>query len=380
MGLCENKCFVVRCSCDEMVCVGEAFVNAAGVLYTILMSSHYSQTRALGVAVFIVAALAALMLWPYFTSLILALVMAVVFHPLYRLLARALRNRSIAALLSTGVVLVIILIPLTIFGFLIFREAINLYQSFGVGGGGDALALLKTNLNHFLANILPGSGVAFDVGSYFQQFAGWVAQLFGNLFAGALGSVAMATLAVFALFYFFKDGENIVQALILYSPLSDRDDARIFEKIRHSISMTFRGSIIIALIQGIVSGIGFWIFGVPNPALWGGVTSIAALVPTLGTALVIVPVIIYLALTAGSLLPAVGLAIWGSIAVGLIDNLLASQLIGRGAQMHPLLVVLGVLGGVAVFGPVGFLIGPTLLAVLLTLLEMYQVVAQEKKA
>lgn len=356
------------------------FVDAAVVLYTVSMVSNHSHTRALGVATVIVAILAALILWPYFTSLILALVLAVVFYPLYRFLVRTFRHRSISALLATGVVLVIILIPLLIFGFLIFREAVNLYQSFGAGGGGNALTLLKMNLDHLLAGILPGLGVTVDVGSYFQQFAGWVAQLFGNLFAGALGSVAMAMLAVFALFYFFKDGENIVRALIAYSPLSDADDARIFEKIRHSISMTFRGSIIIALIQGIVSGIGFWIFGVPNPALWGGVTSIAALVPTLGTSLVIVPVIIYLAFAAGSLLPAIGMALWGAVAVGMIDNFLASQLIGHGAQMHPLLVVLGVLGGVAVFGPVGFLIGPTLLAVLLTLLEMYRVVAQEKKA
>lgn len=344
------------------------------------MALDRSQTRALGVTTLIVAALAALILWPYFTSLILALVLAVVFYPLHRILVRAFRNHGIAAFLSTATVIVIVLIPLIIFGFLIFREAINLYQSFGVGGGGNVVSLLRVNINHIFASILPGLGITVDVGNYFQQFAGWVAQLFGNLFAGALGSVAMIMLAVFALFYFFKDGENIVRALIVYSPLSNQDDERIFEKIRHSISMTFRGSIIIALIQGIVSGIGFWIFGVPNPALWGGVTSIAALVPTLGTSLVIVPVIVYLALTAGSLFPAVGLAIWGAVAVGLIDNFLASQLIGRGAQMHPLLVVLGVLGGVAVFGPVGFLIGPTLLAVLLTLLEMYRVVAREKKA
>ena len=356
------------------------FVNTGVVRYTILMSSDNSQARALGVVTLIVAALAALMLWPYFTALILALVMAVVFHPLYRMLVRAFRYRGVAAFLATGVVLVIVLIPLTIFGFLIFREAINLYQSFGPGSGGDALALLKINLNHILSGILPGLGMTFDVGSYFQQFAGWVAQIFGNLFASALGNIMMATVAVFALFYFFKDGETIIQAVTAYSPLSNQDDAHIFEKIRHSISMTFRGSIIIALIQGIVSGIGFWIFGVPNPALWGGVASIAALVPTMGTSLVVIPVVIYLALTAGSLLPAVGLAIWGSTAIGLIDNFLSAQLIGRGAQMHPLLVVLGVLGGVAIFGPVGFLIGPTILAVLLTLLEMYQIVARDKKA
>jgi predicted PurR-regulated permease PerM len=281
---------------------------------------------------------------------------------------------------STGVVLIIILVPLIIFGFLIFHEAVNLYQSFGAGSGGDVLALLKINIDRVLAQLFPGSGITIDVSGYFQQFAGWSAQMFGGLFTSALTNIMMAIFAVFSLFYFFKDGENIARVLVVYSPLSDQDDARIFERIRHSISMTFRGSIIIALIQGVVSGIGFWIFGVPNPALWGGVAAVAALVPNLGTSLVLIPAIVYLAFVSGNLVPAAGLALWGMIAVGLIDNFLASQLIGRGVQMHPLLVVLGVLGGVGMFGPVGFLIGPTILAVLLTLLEMYHVVAREKKA
>ena len=349
-------------------------------LYTPHMSDHFSQSRALGVAVLIVGVVAALMLWPYFTGLALALVLAVVFYPFYQWVTRLLHNRSIAAFVSTGVVLIIILIPLIIFGFLIFREAVNLYQSFGVGSGGDALALLKININHVFGQLFPGSGITIDVSNYFQQFAGWIAQMFGGLFTSALTNIMMAIFAVFSLFYFFKDGENIARVLVAYSPLSDQDDARIFEKIRHSISMTFRGSIVIALIQGVVSGIGFWIFGVPNPALWGGVAAVAALVPNLGTSLVLIPAIVYLAFVSGNLVPAAGLALWGMIAVGLIDNFLASQLIGRGVQMHPLLVVLGVLGGVGMFGPVGFLIGPTLLAVLLTLLEMYHVVAREKKA
>lgn len=345
-----------------------------------MINFRYPSAPALMAIIVLVGAVIGLMLWPYFTALALALVLAVVFHPLYLFLARFCHNRGVAALLTTAVVLILVLIPLSVFGFFIFREAANLYQSFGAGGGGDTLALLKTNINHVVSGILPGVGVGIDVGSYFQQFAGWVAQLFGNLFAGALGSIAMAMLAVFSLFYFFKDGDAIVRTLVAYSPLSDQDDARIFEKIRHSISTTFRGSVVIALIQGIVSGVGFWIFGIPNPALWGGVTAIAALVPTLGTSLIIVPAVIYLALVASSLAPAIGLAIWGAVAVGLIDNFLASQVIGRGAQMHPLVVVLGVLGGVAVFGPVGFLIGPTLLAVFFTLLEMYHVVARGEKA
>ncbi|MFA6495123.1 MAG: AI-2E family transporter [Candidatus Paceibacterota bacterium] len=343
------------------------------------MITRSSQTHALVALTVAVALLAMLMLWPYFTALALALVLAIVFWPVYRVVLRTLRYSGVAAFATTVVVICVVLIPLSFFGFLIFREAANLYQSFGAGSGGDVLALLKINIDHILGQLFPGSGITIDVSGYFQQFAGWIAQMFGGLFTSALVSIMMAIFAVFSLFYFFKDGENIAKVLTAYSPLSDQDDARIFERIRHSISMTFRGSVIIALIQGVVSGVGFWIFGVPNPALWGGVAAVAALVPNLGTSLVLIPAIVYLAFMSASLVPAAGLALWGVIAVGLIDNFLASQLIGRGVQMHPLLVVLGVLGGVGMFGPVGFLIGPTLLAVLVTLFEMYQVVAQKQK-
>ena len=129
-----------------------------------------------------------------------------------------------------------------------------------------------------------------------------------------------------------------------------------------------------AATQGVVSGIGLSLFGVPNPVLWGVVAGFAALIPTLGTSLVLIPAALFL-LTKGAFVAAIGLFIWALFAVGLIDNFLSPRLVGKGAQLHPLLVLLSVLGGISLFGPAGLILGPLCSSLLLALLSIYH---QEK--
>jgi predicted PurR-regulated permease PerM len=141
--------------------------------------------------------------------------------------------------------------------------------------------------------------------------------------------------------------------------------------MEQAVYSIFAGSIIVALVQGILTGIGFTIFGVPNPALWGSIASVAALIPGVGTALVVVPGILYLFFT-GSTGYAIGLLVWGILAVSLIDNFLGPILVNRGVKIHPFLILLSVLGGLIFFGPVGFLLGPIILAFLFALLDIYR--------
>jgi predicted PurR-regulated permease PerM len=126
-----------------------------------------------------------------------------------------------------------------------------------------------------------------------------------------------------------------------------------------------------AIIQGVVAMIGFTIFGVPQPLLWGLFTVMAALVPNVGTSLSLIPAVIYLLVT-GHIGAGIGLAVWGMLAVGLIDNLLSPRLIGSRIQLHPLLVLLSVIGGLQFFGFLGFLIGPILLAVFVAMVDIYR--------
>jgi len=145
-----------------------------------------------------------------------------------------------------------------------------------------------------------------------------------------------------------------------------------------SIRSIIGGSIVVAICQGIVSGIGFAIFGIPNPALWGTLAGLAALIPGVGTSLILIPAVVY-AFVAGSLFHGIGLGIWGLTAVGLLDNFLSPKLIGGGLKIHPLIVLFSIIGGLTFFGPEGFLLGPLTISLLMALLGIYRMMVKTEE-
>jgi len=173
-----------------------------------------------------------------------------------------------------------------------------------------------------------------------------------------------------ALYYLLKDGQKLKVAIIALSPLSDTDDETISQKLRGAINAVMKGSLLIAFIQGVLTSAGFAIFGVPNAILWGSVAVIAALIPGIGTALVLIPAILFLFIT-GEMFSGVGLIVWGVVAVGLVDNFLGPKLVGHGMQLHPLIILLSVFGGIGFFGPIGFLLGPLAISLLFVLIDIY---------
>jgi len=176
---------------------------------------------------------------------------------------------------------------------------------------------------------------------------------------------------LFALYYLLKDGKKLTKAVITYSPLADKYDKQILEKLSIAVNSVIKGSLLISIIQGILAGIGFWIFGVPNPALLGAATVIASLIPAVGTAVIILPACFYLFLTS-HFLAGIGLLLWGLLLVGLIDNFLRPKLIEKDIHLHPFLILLSVIGGISLFGAFGFILGPLVLSLLFALLDIYK--------
>ena len=176
---------------------------------------------------------------------------------------------------------------------------------------------------------------------------------------------------LFALFYLLRDGGKLKQGVIMISPLNDQYDEKIFSKLKQAIRSVVVGSLVVSFIQGLLTGIGFFVFGVPNPALWGSFAVVSALIPGIGTSLVLLPGVLYLFFMSTNL-HALGLLIWGIVAVGLIDNYLGPTLVNRGVHIHPFLILLSVMGGLVFFGPIGFIAGPLIVALLFALLEIYK--------
>jgi predicted PurR-regulated permease PerM len=223
----------------------------------------------------------------------------------------------------------------------------------------------------FLNMYTPQSFDSFNITKIITKGLEWVFSNIDVVFGGA-SKIALHVFIMFlALFYFLRDGRELRRQIISISPLMDEQDDRVLKKLEIAVYSIFAGSLAVAIIQGILTGIGFYIFGVPSPTLWGATASISALIPGVGTSLVLGPGILYLFLI-GSKTQAIGLLVWSIFAVGLIDNFLQPSLVNRGVKIHPFLILVSVLGGLSFFGIVGFVLGPIILAFLFALLEIYK--------
>lgn len=320
--------------------------------------------------------LAFLIFKPFLPAIFLALILAVAFNPLHARVRAAFRGRDTLAALSTVFIIVaLILAPLTFFAYLLFGEATALYDRIATGGGVAGIAAsfesALRGIEAFLPEGMRGGLVRYaDLTQYAEAVVRWVAQNIGSLFASVIQTSLYVVLVVFALYYFLREGQSLSRTIVQLSPLKNAHDEMILRKISVAINTVFRGRLAVGAIQGAFAGVGFAAFGVPNPVFLAFLTAFASLVPSVGTMLVIFPAVLYLFL-AGSTVPAVGLLAWGAIAVGFIDNIAGPFLIEREMKIHPFLILVSVIGGVQLFGAIGFIAGPVVLAVLAVLTDIY---------
>lgn len=308
---------------------------------------------------------------PVIVLLALSAVLAVVFHGVFEHILVQAKNRSLAALLTTILAFFVVIVPLASFGYQIVVEAANLYTTLSERSNVTDLQQLLSAIQGGVQNIIPGFTIdTTDVAARVQDVLGWLVAHFGAIFAGFTKVVGGFFLLLLFFFYMVRDGNILREKFIELSPLSSIREEKILTRLASAINSIIRGTVIIAIVQGLMTGIGFTLFGVPNPALWGGVAFVAAFIPSIGTALVIIPAILFLFVT-GHNGSGLGLLIWGSIAVGLIDNFLGPILVGHQAKIHPLLILVSVLGGIGVFGPFGILLGPIVMSLLLALFDIY---------
>ncbi len=319
---------------------------------------------------------------PYFPILFLALVFTVVFEPIHRHIVRLTGKREgIAAFISVVLVFLLILIPLIFFGILFFQEANNVYSELETSTGVSALDAALNRVEMFVENLVPNLSWNIKEHIDFRNYAGqgllWVLDNFGPLFSGVLRGLIGLFFLMIALFYFLKDGKWFLESLVSISPLPNGSDRMILQKLKRAVRSVINGYLFIAVLQGILTGIGFALFSVPNPILWSFVTMIVSFLPLLGISLVFVPAIIILAF-GGNFFAAFGLFLWSVCIVGVVDNILGPIFIERGVNIHPFLILISIVGGLEMFGPVGFIAGPVVLSLLFALLEMHVLMFKKK--
>lgn len=314
---------------------------------------------------------------PYLTPLFLAGVFAILFSPIYHRLLKWMKGSESAAALGTVlVVLCVILIPLIFLGILMFQEVLAIY---GTLQKGTALFSVVdgfiNTFEHYVKNIIPTFEIQANVYVYLEAFLRWLASHLNTFFTGILSFVFQIFIVIVAMYFLYRDGKRLRAFALKWSPLNDSYDENIITKVEAAVSSVVKGALTTAIVQGVMVGIGFTIFGIPNPVLWGVVATIAALIPMVGTGIITMPAGAWLLLT-GHLGTGLGLIIWGLVCVGLIDNVLNPYMMKKGMNVHPFLILLSVFGGLVYFGPVGFLAGPIIIAFFFALLEIYPLIIQ----
>ena len=305
---------------------------------------------------------------PFITALALSAIIVTICHPLHqRILDKTPRqNKTAAAFLTTITVLVALVLPLLLLTSLLVSEVVGFYQE--ITAENSPFPNSVEQVESAIESVIPGLNL--DIRAYTSQAAAWFAENLGTIFAGTVSTIFTFFIAIIGAFYFFRDGDEMLQILIKASPLPDDEDRLIVERTARAVRAVATGTLLLALIQGTLVAFGFFIVGIERPILWGSLASVGALMPGIGTTIVTGPAIIFLFVT-GEIVSAVLLLVWAALVVGLVDNFLGPYLISRQNKMHPFIILIAVLGGISAFGPIGFIVGPVIVTLFFILLEIY---------
>ncbi|MFA5129575.1 MAG: AI-2E family transporter [Patescibacteria group bacterium] len=345
--------------------------NRALNLYTARMNTaRRYQNQFFFILLGIALLLAFFILKPFLNICIVALACAIILMPIQRFFLRILRRfPGISAILTICITLAVIATPLIIILIELIRETEQVYASLSVDA--STLNWLIQNLQNSIRTVVPNFSI--DLPSYVQPTIRFLASSVAAVFTTTVFTIIQLFIFFVGLFILLRDGHQLKQWLVDVSPLPEQQSKRIILRVKATITSVLRGSLFIAIIQGTLAGAGFAFVGVPNPIFWGTITAIAALAPGIGTALVMIPMTAYLFITK-QYVPAIELGIWAIAIVGTIDNVLRPMIVamGKDVRIPSFLILLSVLGGLSLFGPLGFIIGPTVLSFLLALIDVYR--------
>ncbi|MFI5260659.1 MAG: AI-2E family transporter [Candidatus Paceibacteria bacterium] len=306
---------------------------------------------------------------PFFAVLSLAAVFALMLQTPYERLTRAFGGRkSIAALSVVGLMLIFFIVPLFFMGVQIFQEVQAVYASIQ-GNGAQYMRVVQSAI----AQALPG--FVFDINSYIGSALAFISNNLEALIYQTATILFDTFLMLIALFFFLRDGRSLLVSFLKVSPFGRKATDEILGSMQQTILSVVRGTLLIVLIRWLCVGIAFSLFGIPNAIFWSSIGALVGAIPGFGTAFAFVGAVIYLYLQ-GNIAGAIGMTILGGGAVVLIDNVLTSYFFGRGLAVSSLFVLFSILGGIVVFGPVGFILGPLVLSVFLSVIRVYDLAEQ----
>jgi predicted PurR-regulated permease PerM len=300
--------------------------------------------------------LCVLIAWPFLGAITWALTLGVLFLPLHVRVEKAVKHPNIAALLSTALVAVVVVVPAVFVVERLITEAVSGLQSLQTRvESGELQALLDSH--PALAPFGSWIDRQFDLPSMMAAVAAWLSNLGAIFVKGSLLQAVEVFITFYLLFYVLRDRQAAKAMITAWMPLTRAETGQLLGRVAETIHATVYGTLAVAAVQGTLGGLMFWALGLPAPLLWGLVMGLLSIVPVLGAFIVWIPAAVLLVLD-GSWVRALILAAWGGIVVGGIDNVLRPIFVGNRLRLHTIPAFISIIGGLLLFGAPGFILGP----------------------
>jgi predicted PurR-regulated permease PerM len=342
-------------------------------------SPHALELRSLAWLVALLSAAFVFILWPFLGAVLWAVAIAIVFEPVHARVREQTGQRvTLSALLTLALIVLIVILPLILVGASVVQEAATAVQKLRAGevNFGQYLQQVLAALPDWARQGLDRLGL-LNLAAMQQQLTAMLAgsgqfittHLLG-LGQNTLDFVIALFVMLYLLFFLLRDGRQLSQQIAHTLPLREDHAQKMLAQFVTVVRATVKGNIVIAMVQGVLGGVAFAVLGLPGALLWGTLMALLSLLPAVGAALVWGPVAAYMVFT-GQVWAAAGLTLWGVLAIGLVDNVLRPILVGRDTQLPDYLVLITTLGGIAVFGVNGFVIGPVIAAMFLVAWRLF---------
>lgn len=322
---------------------------------------------------------------PFLFPIMWAIVLSLVFYPVYAFILKYAKYRFLSSLATLLIIILILIGPFSYFAYVLSQELINLVSHFqGQDGNGD---VVKTLLSHPLANaviqkILNAfhmteqelySTITTSLVDLARQSKGLIKSSFGNILAGGMNFGLMLV----SIFFFLEDGPAFIERLENFMPFSRKQRTRLFKQTKDIVVSTIYGGVVVGMAQGLIGGIAFAALGIHSPVFWGLAMFVASFIPVVGTFVIWGPAVIYL-LFQTSYVKAVILLIIGVIVIAGIDNVLRPLIVGGKMKMPTIIIFFAIFGGIQAFGFIGLILGPLVLALFVSVFEIFRYSEEER--
>jgi predicted PurR-regulated permease PerM len=312
---------------------------------------------------------------PFFTPIFWAAVIASIFTSLYQRLNKKLNRPNLSASLMLLLIVLIIILPAAIIGSLLISESIQIYNSISTDTSAienkvqDVLNLLTSNTTMKKFQ-MDQQLIAEKFSEGIKSIANYIFVHLTDLTQNMIVFLVQFGVMIYTLFFFFRDGDRILRKVMTLCPLGEDKSTILYEQFAAMARATLKATIVLGGLQGISGGFIFFLTGIEGYMVWGLLMVLLAILPGIGCAIIWAPAGVIMLLN-NHLWEGIAILTFGTLVIGLADNLLRPVLIGTDVEMHPLLIFLSTLGGLIVFGLSGFVIGPIIAALFLTIGEMY---------